>query len=132
MLLTPKHHALDTKTPSILHAHGSIVDHNGDIGMVIHDQISPSFKEGLYEVMAAFMAEDLLANKCDCKVGADTDSCGSERHICIHCLPVLYKLIILLFNGLAKHSLVEFTSCFTKHDKSTLHPTQMATLKESI
>ena len=134
-------HALDTKTPPIYDAHASIIEHQGEIGMVIHDSIAPSFKDGMYSVTAAFTSSCFLANKCDCKAGADlavlqqhcTESSNAGgKHLCVHPLPVLYKLTILLMDGLAEHALVEFASCFTQHHESALSQEEAAQLKESI
>ena len=64
-------HSLDTKTPSILCAHGSVFQHRGVVGFAIRHQISPSFKDGMYSVASAFTAASFLAAECDCKAGPE-------------------------------------------------------------
>jgi hypothetical protein len=100
-------HALDSKTPPILHAQGLVIDHDGEIGLVIEDKIAASMKDDVYNVKVGFTHSTLLVSACDCKAGADA-GCKSGKHICVHCLPVLYKLTLLLFACLAEHLLIEF------------------------
>ena len=128
--------------PSILHAHGSVIEHQGVVGFVIHDKISPSFRDGMYPVTTAFTASDLLATVCDCKAGAEKQSkeggsatiieSNARKHLCIHCLLVIYKLMILLMDGLAEHALIEFSSCFGAHEEWYLDGGERDKLKESI
>ena len=121
-------HSLDTKTPSILCAHGSVFQHRGEVGFAIRHRISPSFKDGMYSVTSAFTASSFLAAECDCKAGPEctktastgTSSSDSGKHICVHCLPVLYQLTILLMECLAEHTIVTFASCFCNFDESDL------------
>jgi hypothetical protein len=102
-------HSLDTKTPPILHAQGCIIEHHGEIGLVIDVKIAASMKDDVYNVKVGFTASKLLGSACDCKAGSDTGS-NSGKHICVHCLPVLYKFTLLLFSGLAEHVLVKLAS----------------------
>ena len=46
---------------------------------------------------------DLVCYKCSCNIG----STGNERVVCVHILPVLYLLSMLLSGGLAQHILIE-------------------------
>ena len=135
-------HSLDTKTPSILCAHGSVFQHRGEVGFAIRHQISPSFKDGMYSyyVTSALIASSVLAAKCDCKAGPEctktastgTSSSDSGTHICVHCLPVLYQLTMLLMECLAEHTIVTFASCFSKCDESDLDKAALDMLRESI
>jgi hypothetical protein len=103
---------------------------------VILDKITLSFKYGMYPVSTAFTGSTLLlANTSECKARAEKtkvyDDDRAWKHTCVHCLPVLYKLTILLIDEPGEHALVEFTSCFTRHSESLLDEVQSATAKAS-
>ena len=133
-------HSLDPKTPSILRAHGSVFQHCGEVGFAIRHQISPSFKDGMYSVTSAFTASSFLAAECNCEAGPEcakpastgTSSSDNGKHICVHCLPVLYQLTIILMECLAEHTIVTFASCFCKSDESDLDKAALDMLRESI
>ena len=124
-------HALDTKTPPVLHAQGCVIEHDDDIGLVIEDKIAASMKDDIYNVKVGFTSSKLLVSACDCKAGAEAGS-ETAKHICVHCLPVLYKLTLMLFACLAEHLLIEFASCFTRHHETELSEEETSFVLESI
>ncbi|KAI2509493.1 hypothetical protein MHU86_4870 [Fragilaria crotonensis] len=124
-------HSLDTKAPPILHAQAFVIEHHGKIGLVIEDKIAASMKDDIYNVEVGFTPSKLLGSACDCNAGSDVGS-DSGKHICVHCLPVLYKLTLLLFGGLAEHLLVEFASCFARHHEAEMSEEEKAIVMEVI
>lgn len=77
-----------------------------DVGLVVNNKIVASMKDSEYDVTNAFTKKDLIACKCDCHaVGHD-----KERVICVHTLPSIYLLPMLLDGSLSEHLLVELCS----------------------
>jgi len=71
--------------------------------------MSPSYWQDVdYRPVVAFTSEDLLAasDDSDCKAGPTNDCC----HVCVHRMPLLVELTLLLFDGLAEHFLVELAA----------------------
>jgi hypothetical protein len=99
-------HAYDLKTdPLDVKALGAIFKYGEKgTGLMITHSVSPSFRQDtLYSVRVAITAQDLLGAECTCRAGA----LGDDRHICVHILPVILQLSILLYNGFAENFLVE-------------------------
>jgi len=84
-------------------------------------------KAQVYETTIAITASDLLATECSCRSGSkDTD-----HVVCVHNLPVAYKVTELLYDGLAEHILLELTSCISSlSEKWTNEIT--SSMKESV
>ena len=102
-------HAFDLKTdPLDCKAIGAIFKQGATgTGLVITHTVSPSFRQDTkYAVCVAITADDLLAAECNCKAGCS----GKDKHICVHILPVLLQLSILLYDALAENFLVELSS----------------------
>jgi hypothetical protein len=69
--------------------------------------IPASMKNDVYKTGIVATAKDILCCKCSCKCGSD----GKERIVCVHNLPLLFLLTLLLFEDLAEHMLLEFAAC---------------------
>ena len=63
-------------------------------------------KDTEYQVVVAMPKKDLVGAKCECHAGGDE----SERVVCVHTLPIIYQLTMLLDDGLAEHVLIELCS----------------------
>jgi hypothetical protein len=63
-------------------------------------------KAQVYDTTIAITVNNMLATKCRCKSGSK----DGDRVVCIHNLPVAYKVTELLYDGLAEHILLELTS----------------------
>ena len=107
-------HAMDSKTEQIIKARGEVVEHNGEIGMRIQHQMQPSFKEGSYSADVVFTKSAIVACSCTCKAGADCKKC--DKHVDVHILPVLFLLVLGLYDGLAEHFLVELAEAWNQLD----------------
>jgi DDE superfamily endonuclease len=59
-------------------------------------------KHEIYNVKVCFNKEKLVLCTCDCKAGGEKE----EKIVCVHVLPVLYQLTLLLFDGLADSIIV--------------------------
>ena len=77
-----------------------------EIGLVLENTIPASMKDSEYKVKLAFTKDELLASKCQCHAGGD----NNQRVVCVHTLPVIYQLTMLLDDGLAEHLLIELCS----------------------
>ena len=98
-------HAFDPKSHPLME-HKAMIFRNkkdGEIGLSLTNKIAASMKDAEYEVRVAFTKNDLLATKCECKAGGDE----MQRVVCVHTLPVIYQLTMLLDDGLSEHLLVE-------------------------
>lgn len=107
-------HAMDSKTEPIVKAQGEVFEHKGELGIRIRHQMQPSFKEGSYKVDVAFTKSALVACSCTCKAGADCKKC--DKHVDVHVLPVLFLLVLGLYDGLAEHLLVELAEAWNQSD----------------
>jgi hypothetical protein len=100
-------HALDPQTPSILQAKACVVEYKDKIAIKIETQMKASMKKDVYDVTVVFH-EKILACKCGCKAG----SSGQERVMCVHILPVVYQVTLLMYDGLAEHMLCELCNAW--------------------
>jgi hypothetical protein len=117
-------HALDPRTLPLMDQKACLFIHekDGEMGLVIRNKISASMKEVEYESTIAFTSKDIIATSCECPAGG----AKNERAVCVHNLPVMYQLVMLLDDGLAEHILVELCSkwntdieqCVKDDDKS--------------
>jgi len=125
-------HALDPKSPPLdCGGHGALVRYNDQIGLLISQTMSPSYHQDVdYRPIVVFTSEDLLAasDDSDCKAGP-TNEC---RHICVHILPLLVELTLLLFDGLAEHLLVELAAQWHKADDNALCEEQRESMIASL
>ena len=86
--------------------------------MKIEHKIQPSFRNDTeYKVAVAFTVDDLMAARCGCNAGPS----GHDKHICVHICPLLVLLMLLLFDGLAEHLLVELCSRWTSADDDKIN-----------
>jgi hypothetical protein len=96
-------HAMDPQTVSILQAKGSLLEYDGHTCIRIDHEVKASMKSDIYEVSVMFNMEGVVACKCTCKAGGG----GKERVMCVHILPVIFQLSMLMYDGLAEHFLCE-------------------------
>ena len=69
-----------------------------------------------YSSSVAVTRNSLVATSCTCKAGSH----GLERGVCVHNLPLILQLVLLLVDGLANHILVELCQRWTSHLESKL------------
>lgn len=99
-------HALDPEGFSILTSNCCIVSYNNTVGLHISHCIKASMKKDVYNVKVSFTSTDILSVSCTCKAG----SVEHEKVICVHILPLILQLSLLLFDGLAELVLIEFAN----------------------
>ena len=63
----------------------------------------------MYSPEVAITNDSLLYCACSCECGGR----GDERAVCVHVLPLLYKISLLLVDGLAEHILLELNARLT-------------------
>ncbi len=121
-------HGHDPKMQSLFCNSADIVKLNdGSIGMLIKMKVPASMKAQVYETTIAITASDLLATECSCRSGSkDTD-----HVVCVHNLPVAYKVTEILYDGLAEHILLELTSCISSLSKKWTNEIT-SSVKESV
>ena len=78
----------------------------GEIGLVLSNKVPASMKDADYNVTTAFTSNQIIATKCDCPAVCQ----NSKRVLCVHNLPLIYQMVVLLDDGLAKHLLIELCS----------------------
>ena len=64
-----------------------------------------------YASSVAVTQNSLAATSCTCKAGSH----GLDRGVCVHNLPLIFQLILLLVDGLANHNLVELCQRWNSH-----------------
>lgn len=103
-------HGHDPKMQSLFYNSTDIVKlADGSLGLVIKTKVSASMKAQVYKTAIAISAMDMLATECSCRSGSKDD----DRVVCVHNLPVAYKVMELLLDGLAEHFLLKLASCIT-------------------
>lgn len=101
-------HAMDPLGVSIMSSKCCVVEYGKTIGIHISHCIKASMKKDVYKVKLSLTSTDILAVSCTCKAG----SCKDEKVICVHILPCILQLSILLYDGLSEHLLCEFANEF--------------------
>ena len=64
-----------------------------------------------YASSVALTEDSLCATSCTCKAGSQ----GLQRGVCVHNLPLILQVILLLIDGLANHILVELCHRWNSH-----------------
>lgn len=75
----------------------------GVMVLVLDYKVKASMRNVVYNTQVANSSKDLIACGCSCKCGAENE----QRILDVHPLSLLYELVLLLFEGLAQHVLVE-------------------------
>ena len=97
-------HGHDPRMPSMFDNTAQVIQLvDGSLGFVIESQVPASMKKNVYNTTVAYTADDLLAVRCNCKSGSKS----SDKVVCVHILPIAYKVTQLLYEDLAEHILVE-------------------------
>ena len=101
-------HTLDTKAHPIITKDIKFFESKEDerLGIILENKIPASMKNSTYDVKIAFTEKDVMCCECSCPVGG-MKGC---KVICVHNLPVIYQLTLLLYDGLSEHFLVELSS----------------------
>jgi hypothetical protein len=100
-------HAHDPRMESMFDNIARIIQlQDGSLGMLIESQVPASMKTDIYTTTAAYTSEDLLAVECSCKSGSK----GDDAVVCVHVLPIPYKVTMLLLEGLAENIMIELTA----------------------
>lgn len=123
-------HAFDSKTPSLDKNTAMLILHQGDVGIHLNANIPASMEKKVYQTGIAVTSTDILCCKCTCQCGSQ----GKERIVCVHNLPLLMLLTLLLFEALAEHILLELAACMSAEfwDKSVWSDHDIDSMKQSI
>lgn len=97
-------HAMDTKAKNLIDTDAKLFKtKEGKAGILLQNKVQASMKSTAYNTYAAFTATELIACKCSCPCGGE----GNERIVCVHILPLIFQLSLLLVEGLAENILLE-------------------------
>ena len=70
-----------------------------------------------YNTEVAVTSNTILCCRCSCNSGCEKN----ERVVCVHVLPVLFQLSMLLSDGLAQHFLIELANRWDPEIKEIVH-----------
>ena len=130
LLMRCVRHAFDSRAPSLDNQSASLILHEGSVGIQLNAAIPASMKKQVYECGVVATAKDILCCQCGCQCGSK----GKEKQVCVHILPLLFLLTILLFEDLAEHMLLELAACMSSDiwDKSIWSDDDIEWMKRSI
>ena len=121
-------HAMDVECPSILKANCCIIEYDNNTGIHISHNIKASMKTTIYNIKVSFDSDNIISTSCTCKAGCS----GSEKILCVHVLPILLQLSLLIFDGLGEHVLIELATDFNKSIEDGLSTDNYNKLRQSI
>ena len=101
-------HATDSKFPSIDTQIAKLINHNGELGIHLLALVPALMKNCCsYKSEIVLTPTKILCSKCTCPCGSQ----NNERTLCVHNLPLVYSLTLLLFRDLADHIIRELAAC---------------------
>ena len=111
-------HSMDTQVHNIQETRGTLFQNeSGTIGMSMNNLVPDSMKQNkYYDVSVAFSSDELMTCQCDCKRGGE----GDQKIVCVHILPIIFQLSLLLVEGLAENILLELSARFKDHNEEAL------------
>jgi hypothetical protein len=106
-------HATCSQTDKVKKTTCHVVDFDRNPCLLVHHRMRASMKQNIYRCSICFNEETIIACMCDCKAGCE----GNGRVVCVHILPIIYQITLLLFDELAHDILVEYANRWrTLHD----------------
>ena len=84
------HHALDPRGPQLLDTNARLFNYKGELVILLSNKIQPSMISSTYTVTAGVTKDDIIFLHCNC----DSGGRGDQQVVCVHVLPVLYRLRI--------------------------------------
>jgi len=94
---------MDTRCPSLLEGKGQVCQYGTDICLRIDSKLCASMIDEEYDGFTIFSKCAIIGCRCSCKAG----SWGEQHHTCTHIQTRPFQTSVLLFDGLAEHTLVE-------------------------
>lgn len=122
-------HGHDPKMNSAFYSTAKLIElEDGTLGMIITMKVPASMeKKKIYTVTIAFTATAILAVECNCKAGSKHE----DGIVCVHNLPIPYKVTELLLEDMAEHLLLELTSCLASLNEDW-SPETMSEVKQRV
>jgi hypothetical protein len=116
-------HAMDTFAIDVCQCQLSLVKlMNEQVGLLMTHKVRASMKTDVYDVTVCFTKSEIQACECSCRCGSKLQ----DRVLCIHILPCLYQITLLIFDGPAEHVLIELAahiSTLNESDFTNIRPT---------
>ena len=89
----------------------------GQVGIILQNEVAASMKgDAFYASSIAVTRNSMAATSCTCKAGSQ----GLNRGVCVHNLPLILQLVLLLVDGLTNHILVELCHRWSTHLESKI------------
>ena len=79
----------------------------------MNNLVPASMNQNKSDVLLAFSSDELMACKCDYKYRGE----GGQKIICVHILPIIFQLSLLVVEGLAENILLELRARFKDHNE---------------
>ena len=99
----------DSRTPSLDESTAMLILHEGDIGIHMNLSIAASMKKNVYNPEIVAITNAIMCCKCTCQCGSQ----NKEQILCVHILPLIFLMSLLLFEDLAEHMLLELSVCMS-------------------
>lgn len=88
------------------------------IGIILENDVPATMKDQLYHSKIAFTVHNFLASQCECI--ASGMGTGDDRITCIHNLPLIVNLSLLLHRGIAKNFLHDLSTRWSADTEALL------------
>jgi hypothetical protein len=123
-------HAVDPQTVGILNTSGHVSLHNHKPCLLVHHRIRASMRQITYDISVAFDDEEIIACTCGCKSGGE----GQQKIVCVHILPVIYEITLLLFDGLADNIVCEISHAWKNisSNNATINEEERKKIKSNL
>jgi hypothetical protein len=125
---TLRHCLIDFETFNIKNGTASVIKYKDKTGLLLQQKVRASMRANIYDTQVIFTRNEIVACSCTCQSGDQND----QRIVCVHVLPIIYKITLLLYRGLAEHLLVEFCVHLKSRDVLTFNDLHLASLQESV
>ena len=120
-------HAMDSNTRYLIETSAQLLlIKSREVAILINNDIPVSMKSKVYKYFALLSASDLIA----CKYDYQYRSFGPEAVTCIHILPLIFKLTLLLVEGLAQNLLLKLCARIDSLVENTLSSDTVKEIKK--
>ena len=118
---------MDPKMVPLVGTSGELFMFKGELGILLKNAVPASMRGVHYPAEVAITKDKILYCSCSCPCGIESKKKSEGRVVCVHVLPIIYQLSLLLMDGLGENMLIEISSRFskevdfeTKFDKESL------------
>ena len=109
-------HSLDPKIAPLINTSAKLFQYEGELGILLRNAVPASMRGIHYPAEVAITKDKIIYCSCSCACGIESKSKCDGRIVCVHVLPVVYQLSLLLMDGLGENMLLEICARFSKED----------------